>query len=48
MKNIIFQSATEITRQIRDKEISCERVVREFLEHIKKHNNVINEMKPDS
>jgi len=42
MKNIIFHSAKEITRQIRDKEISCERVVRQFLEHIKTYNGTIN------
>ncbi len=42
MKSILFQSATEITRQIRNKEISTESVVRQFLEHIEKHNEVIN------
>ena len=42
MKSILFQSATEITRKIRDTEISCESVVRQFLEHIEKHNEVIN------
>jgi len=41
MENKIFLSATEITRQIRDKEISCENVVRQFLGHIKKHNHLI-------
>lgn len=42
MKNIIFHSASEITRQIRDKEISCEKVARQFLEHIEKYNDTIN------
>ena len=42
MKSIIFHSTTEITRQIRDKEISCEQVARQFLEHITKYNGIIN------
>ena len=42
MKNIIFKSATEITKLIRDKKISCEAVAKQFLEHIKIHNETIN------
>ena len=42
MKNIIFQSATEITKLIRERQVSSETVTRRFLEHIKKHNAVIN------
>lgn len=42
MKKIIFHSATEITQQIRNKEISCESVVKQFLEHIHEHNGTIN------
>lgn len=42
MKSIIFHTTTEITQQIRDKEISCEQVARQFLEHITKYNGMIN------
>ena len=42
MKHIIFQSATEITKLIRDKKISCETVAHEFLNQIKIHNPTIN------
>ncbi len=44
MKNIISHSAIELTRQILDKEISCENVVRQFLEHIEKYNGFINDI----
>ncbi len=39
---IIFKNATEITKQIRDKEISCVEVAKQFLSHISAHNNTIN------
>ncbi len=42
MKPILFQSATEITKLIRDKKISCEAVAIEFLNHIKAFNTTIN------
>jgi len=42
MENIIFKSATEITKLIRDKEISCVEVTKQFLEHIKSYNTAIN------
>ena len=42
MTPILFQSATEITKLIRDKKISCEAVAIEFLNHIKAFNTTIN------
>lgn len=42
MKNIIFKSATEITKLIRDKKISCVEVTKQFLDHIEAHNQTIN------
>ncbi len=42
MTSIIFQSAVEITKQIRDRKISCEGVVKQFLDHIETHNKTIN------
>ncbi len=42
MKSILFHSATAIVQQIRDKEISCESVVHQFLEQINKYNDTIN------
>ncbi|AUP77714.1 amidase [Flavivirga eckloniae] len=42
MIHIIFKSATEITQLIRDKKISCVEVVKQFLNHIERHNKTIN------
>lgn len=42
MKNSIFKSATQLAKEIRNKEISCEAVARQFLEHIKTFNSTIN------
>ena len=42
MKRIIFKSATEITGLIRDKKISCVELTKQFLDHIKIHNQTIN------
>ncbi len=42
MTQIIFRSATKLTKQIRDKDISCELVVKQFLEQIKKHDKMLN------
>ena len=42
MKTIVFESATKITKLIRDKKISCEGVAKQFIEHIKTHNETIN------
>lgn len=42
MEHIVFENATEITKLIRDKKISCEAVAVEFLDHIKKYNPTIN------
>ncbi|MEX0288095.1 MAG: amidase [Flavobacteriaceae bacterium] len=42
MKSILFQSATQIIRQIKDRKISSENVVRQFLAHIEKYNKTIN------
>ncbi|RKR13060.1 amidase [Maribacter vaceletii] len=42
MKNIVFKSATEITKLIREKKISCVEVTNQFLEHIKSYNSTIN------
>lgn len=42
MKRIIFQSATQITKLIRDGKTSCEAVAVEFLTHIKTYNSTIN------
>ncbi|MEP5341255.1 MAG: amidase [Algibacter sp.] len=42
MKHIIFKSATEITKDIRDKKISCVEVTKQFLNHIQTHNEMIN------
>ncbi len=42
MEQIIFQSATKITKLIRDQKISCEAVAKQFFDHIKKYNDSIN------
>ena len=42
MQRIIFESATEITKLIRDKKLSCEEIVVEFLGQIKEYNTAIN------
>lgn len=42
MKRIIFQRATEITKLIRDREISCIEVAKQFLNHIEAYNKTIN------
>lgn len=42
MKSIVFKSATEINKMIRNGEISCEEAVLQFLAQIHKHNHVIN------
>ena len=42
MKSILFYSATEITKLIIEKKISCIEVTKQFLEHIKIHNSAIN------
>lgn len=42
MKSIIFKSATEITKLIRDREISCVEVAKQFLDHIETYNKTIN------
>lgn len=42
MKSIVFKSATEITKLIRSKEVSCVEVVKQFLDHIELFNHSIN------
>jgi len=42
MKSILFSSATEITKLIRDKKISCVEVTKLFLDQIELHNKTIN------
>lgn len=42
MEFIIFKSATEITKLIRDKKISCVEVAKQFLNHIENYNETIN------
>ncbi|MDO5980985.1 amidase [Flavivirga spongiicola] len=42
MKSIIFKSATEITKLIRDKKISCVEVTKQFVGHIETYNKTIN------
>lgn len=42
MKPVIFKSATEITKLIQDKKISCVEVTKQFLDHIYAHNKTIN------
>lgn len=42
MSKIVFQSATELTTQIAEKNVSAEEVLDAHLEHIAKHNSSIN------
>lgn len=42
MDTIIFSSASEITKQIRDRKISCFLVAQQFLNHIHIYNKTIN------
>lgn len=42
MESILFKNATEITKLIRDKKISCVEVAKQFLDHIEMHNKTIN------
>ncbi|NMH88671.1 amidase [Flavivirga algicola] len=42
MKSIVFKSATEITKLIRDRKVSCVEVVKQFLDHIEKYNKTIH------
>lgn len=42
MKNIIFKSAAEITKLIRDKKISCVEVTKLFIDQIELHDKTIN------
>ncbi len=42
MDLIIFHSAIETTYLIKEKKISCEEVMRQYLNHIKKYNSAIN------
>ena len=42
MKSIVFKSATEITRMIRSKKITCVEVVKQFLDHIEKYHDSVN------
>lgn len=42
MKSIIYHSATQLTQAIRDKKISCEQLMQQFLSHIDKYNTPIN------
>ena len=42
MESIIFKNATEITKRIRDREISCVEVAKQFLDHIENYNKTIN------
>ncbi|OUR91163.1 hypothetical protein A9Q87_11885 [Flavobacteriales bacterium 34_180_T64] len=42
METIVFQSASQITKEIREGKVSCVSVAKQFLEHIKSHNKTIN------